>query len=337
MLSEIVRKVILERSFRFDPNSTSAQGRFRLKDPKKFKRVWTRRDPHAKGVTQIIGIMDDGRFATQAIRFDRERWTESEAGAWWAKNSSRFRKVWRPKDWHGLTEGKTFSEKKHDWDQVIIDRGGEKWTRGEIKSYYDRVGPKLLRSLQGHDVIVILGMGRNRFVLKRNRDEAKTRIRVEKLKGIDDPASLEYWTSRRAVEFHVAIRGGTTDVAWVDIDIHKPRDLAADRRRARSIVPKVASVVRRTAGGKITLWESGRTGYHVMSDLREPTDVDDLRAALRRDLNEEFEDSDDVTTGIAKPGQIRLDVTTLKDTGSLRAPYSLSVLGRAKRPIGASK
>jgi DNA primase len=341
-LSEIVHQVLLKRRFRFDPNSTEAQGRYRLKDPKQFKRFWTRRDPRAAGVTHIIGIMDDGRFATQAIRFDRDVWSEPEAGRWWSRNSDRFRKVWTPKDWKRkdetlLAEGKPFLDRKHDWGQVIIDRDGERWTRGQIKAYYERVGPKLLRSLRGHDVIVILGMGRNKFVLKRNRDEAKTRIRIEKLKGVEDPTSLEYWINRRAVEFHVAVHGARTDVAWVDIDIHKPKDLAADRRRARSLLPKVARVVRSVAGGSVSTWESGRTGFHVMTSLRDELAVNQLRRNLKHQLDRSFEDREDVTTSIAEPGQIRLDVTTLKNTGSLRAPYSLSVFGHPKKPVGARK
>ena len=174
-LSEIVKRVLLEGRFHFDPNSTEGQGRFRLKDPDLFKRVWTRRDPRAKGITHIIGTMHDGRYGTQAIRFDRDLWSESEAARWWAENADRFRKVWRPKDWRGLHEAKAFVDREHDWRQVIIDKEGETWTRGQIRDHYRKVGPKLLRSLRGHDVVVILGMSRNRFVLKRNRDERGTK------------------------------------------------------------------------------------------------------------------------------------------------------------------
>jgi hypothetical protein len=341
-LSEIVREVLLEARFRFDPNSTEQQGRYRLKDPKLFRRFWTRKDPSASGITHIIGVLHDGMFATQAIRFDRDQWSEAEAARWWTRNSRRFRKAWKPKDWDRrdeevLAEGKPFLSREHDWEQVIIDRDGQRWTRGRIRDYYRRVGPRLLRTLKGHDAIVILGMGRNRFVLKRNRDEAKTRIRIDKLKGIDDPSSLEYWINRRAVEFHVALHGPRTDVAWVDIDIHKPKDLAADRRRARSIVPRVARVIRRVAGGGVSTWESGRSGFHVMTNLRDEALVNQLRKDLRRELDREFAGDEGITTTIAKPGQIRLDVTTLKDTGSLRAPFSLSVFGGAKRPLGGAK
>ena len=334
-LAEIVRKVLLAEAFRFDPNSTDRQGRFRLKDPDLFRRVWTRRDPDASGITHIVGLMRDGRFGTQAIRFDRDVWTEREAARWWAANGERFRRTWRARDWRGrLDEGRAFQDREHDWRQVIIDRDGERWTRGEIRDHYRRVGPKLLRALRGHDVIVILGMGRNRFVLKRNRDEAKTRIRIDRLRGIEDPTSLEYWINRRAVEFHIAVHGTRTDVAWVDIDIHKPKSLSADRKRARSIIPAVRRVIKRAVGGSLSSWDSGRTGYHVMTNLRSEADVNAIRRDLRRELDREFKERDDVTTSIAKAGQIRLDVTTLKRTGSLRAPYSLSVHGRVKRPIG---
>ena len=336
-LSEIVKRVLLEGRFHFDPNSTEGQGRFRLKDPDLFKRVWTRRDPRAKGITHIIGTMHDGRYGTQAIRFDRDLWSESEAARWWAENADRFRKVWRPKDWRGLHEAKAFVDREHDWRQVIIDKEGETWTRGQIRDHYRKVGPKLLRSLRGHDVVVILGMSRNRFVLTRNRDERGTRIRIDKLRGIEEPTSLEYWINRRAVEFHIALRGSQTDVAWVDIDLHKPKNLQAERKRARQIVPKVSRVIRQQLGGSISTWDSGRTGFHVMVNLRQEEDVNDIRHRLRRALDAEFKRDEDVTTKIAKPGQIRLDVTTLKSTGSLRAPYSLSVFGRVKRPIGGVK
>lgn len=336
-LSEIVKRVLLEGRFHFDPNSTEGQGRFRLKDPDLFKRVWTRRDPRVKGITHIIGTMHDGRYGTQAIRFDRDLWSESGAARWWAENADRFRKVWRPRDWRGLHEAKAFVDREHDWRQVIIDREGETWTRGQIRDHYRKVGPKLLRSLRGHDVVVILGMSRNRFVLKRNKDERGTRIRIDKLRGIEEPTSLEYWINRRAVEFHIALRGSQTDVAWVDIDLHKPKNLQAERKKARQIVPKVSRVIRQQLGGSISTWDSGRTGFHVMVNLRQEEDVNDIRHRLRRALDAEFKRDEDVTTKIAKPGQIRLDVTTLKNTGSLRAPYSLSVFGRVKRPIGGVK
>ena len=76
--------------FKFDFNSTPNFGRFRLKDPSLFSRMWTRHDSEYPGISYIIGNLQDGKYATQAIRFDRSLWTEKRAASWWKKNSHRF-------------------------------------------------------------------------------------------------------------------------------------------------------------------------------------------------------------------------------------------------------
>lgn len=75
----------------FDKNSTSNFGRFRLKDPKEFSRLWTRHDSNDKGISYVVGTLKgDGKYATQNIMFNRSLWTERKALSWWNKNKSRF-------------------------------------------------------------------------------------------------------------------------------------------------------------------------------------------------------------------------------------------------------
>tara|TARA_R110002020_G_scaffold393357_5_gene603629 strand:- start:121 stop:1095 length:975 start_codon:yes stop_codon:yes gene_type:complete len=85
--------------FKFDPNSTKNQGRWRLKDPDEFERMWTRQDKNDKGISFIVGTLKSGKHGTQAVRFSKEHWEEPAAKKWWGKNKKRFTKTWTPSDW----------------------------------------------------------------------------------------------------------------------------------------------------------------------------------------------------------------------------------------------
>lgn len=86
----------IKRNFKFDINSTENQGRFRINDPKIFKRMWTRHDPVHKGISYIVGIKQNGEFSTQSIRFNRSIWSEKKAASWWKENKKRFVKYKTP-------------------------------------------------------------------------------------------------------------------------------------------------------------------------------------------------------------------------------------------------
>lgn len=86
--------------FKFDPNSTEKQGRWRLRSPSEFSRMWTKHDAQAQGISYIVGLLKTtGKFGIQSIRFDRTIWTEKKAANWWKKNKSRFKKYWTEEDW----------------------------------------------------------------------------------------------------------------------------------------------------------------------------------------------------------------------------------------------
>jgi len=85
-----------EEVFRFDPNSTENEGRWRLRDPKKISN-YRRRSSKIPGISYIIGRdMKTGKSVVQAVRFNRRLISEKQAAAWWEKNKhrSRFRKIW---------------------------------------------------------------------------------------------------------------------------------------------------------------------------------------------------------------------------------------------------
>lgn len=91
--------------FRFDPNSTENEGRWRLIDPKVFNqntirrwRVW--KGIKAPGVQFVMGMdTRDKKWKPQAIRFDKGTWTEDTAAKWWNEYKNEFEKEWTQADW----------------------------------------------------------------------------------------------------------------------------------------------------------------------------------------------------------------------------------------------
>lgn len=78
-----------KREFKFDPNSTENEGRWRLYDPKKIdKDSYFRRKSSTAGISYVMGKAE-GKAVIQAVRFDKEKFSEAEAAKWWSKNHGR--------------------------------------------------------------------------------------------------------------------------------------------------------------------------------------------------------------------------------------------------------
>lgn len=224
---------------------------------------------------------------------------------------------------------KGFHERKHDWNEVLVSTPQVRLTRGELRALYMKEATRIVDAMKAYDALVLIGIGKNRTILRRHGPDGKN-IRITKVEGIEDPSSLEYWANRRLVELHRVV-GPKTDVVWVDLD---PKGDSGLRRLVLQVVPAVEGVVRSVyPKAKIVSWDSGKRGVHVEGYLPRKVDVDAARRKLRKGLEAVFAGDPRFTTGIAKVGQVRLDVTTLKRTGSVRAPWTPTVEGRVKRPL----
>lgn len=228
-----------------------------------------------------------------------------------------------------LNKRRGFWDRKHDWDEILVSTPNVRLSRGEIRDVYMEHAPRIVDAMRGYDALVLLGLGENKTILRRHGPGGAP-IRITKIYGIEDPTALEYWANRRLVELHRVV-GAKTDVVWVDLDPKGNGDL---RRLVLAITPLVEEIVRRVyPKAEIASWDSGKRGVHVEGYLPRKVDVDAARKKLRAALDEQLGDDTRFTTGIAKPGQIRLDVTTLKRTGSVRTPYTPTIEGRIKRPL----
>lgn len=229
---------------------------------------------------------------------------------------------------------KDFFDKEHDWNQVLIDED-QTWTRGEIKDYYVETADKIFPYVSKREVLVYIGVSKNQNVLKRNIKEGVP-IVIMTEKGVDDDSSFEYWVYRRVIEFHRVI-GERTDLVWVDIDLHPDSDATLKKslyNQAVKNIDRIAAVIKQLyPTANIKKWKSGKTGLHVEGYLPKSVDTNGARKDLKAALDEAFADDELFSTGLVKKGKIRLDVSTLKNKGSIRVPYSLSVSGNVKEPL----
>ncbi len=231
---------------------------------------------------------------------------------------------------------KPFLDRKHDWNEVLIQKGNRKFTRKQILNYYKRNTRKIWPFLEGQTAMVYIAPKKNEFVLRRKGPSGEY-IKLTKLKGIDDPHSYEYWINRRVIEFHVVLTKETTPIIWADLDMHSTTSPQARRRllgKMKRAVPRIKKVFKKLGVVRAFAYSSGEDGgVHVEGQLSRPKNVDKIRQELTEMLRVEFEGDKIFTTGLAKKNEIRIDTSTLHKLGSLRAPWSFTRTGSSKKRI----
>lgn len=231
---------------------------------------------------------------------------------------------------------KPFLDRKHDWDEVLIARGTKRLTRRQIRDYYRRNEKKIWPFLENQTVMVIFAASKNVFIRRRNGPDGKC-IKITKKRGIDDPRSYEYWINRRVIEFHPVLTSRTSPLLWLDLDMHETKNAATRKKlygKMKRAVPRLKKIFGEMGVKDVHVYTSGADGgIHLDGNLPGRRSVDPLRKRLRKSLQTAFEGDETFTVGRSKSGQIRLDTTTFHRLGSLRAPYSMSVTGQAKKPL----
>ena len=112
--------------FKFDPNSTLNEGRWRLIDPENFiksKNGWFRKkDPRYTGISYVYGpIKGTALPYRQTIRFDKSIFSEKEAGEWWEAHKGDYYKEWTEEDWKKWSKNQP-EKKQKPKDQKITRR-----------------------------------------------------------------------------------------------------------------------------------------------------------------------------------------------------------------------
>lgn len=202
-------------------------------------------------------------------------------------------------------------------DAVVIDSPstGIRMTKKDVLDYYStpEVRRRLFREIKDKDLITVLNREPNVPIVKRYRKKDEP-IRVPTGKDID------WYTSRRYTEFHPTI-GKTTDHVWVDIDAGKDVGIEEVKPAVRAVQRELQKV---PGIQKIDVAFSGGTGFYVRGQLNAERDTNVLERTIKRIMGRLARRDNPYTVQPPKQDQIRLDVSTFHDQGSIRAPYSLN-------------
>lgn len=207
------------------------------------------------------------------------------------------------------------------WNDVLIDAPKVRLTKKEVFNYYSdpKVRRELLDDLRDRNAIVLQTFSQGQHVRKRNEAGRPIEIRHYS-KNVNDPRDFTYFTERRATEFHPVL-GKKERVMIVDLDPGESfpwedaRQVAGDVRDVMSIMPGVKETEVRFSGGR---------GFYVLGWMNSAQDIDKSREALKKPLRELALAHGKLTLGPAKPDELRLDLSSMKEEGSIRGLLSLN-------------
>jgi DNA primase len=208
------------------------------------------------------------------------------------------------------------------WKEVVIKSLLHTLTKQDIFDYYShpKIRAAMLSQLKGKPAIIHQSFDPDAPVVLK-RWEGGQPIKLEHDSGeVNNPKDYQYWIERRAVEFHPVL-GNKTNVAWVDIDPKEghpwenTKSITADVGEALSNHPDIGEVSYRFSGGR---------GFHVIAELNKEVHPDIARELVNSVIAPLADKSKGIVLGVPRTGQLRLDTSTLKDTGSLRGIYSLN-------------
>lgn len=199
------------------------------------------------------------------------------------------------------------------WDEPIT--AGNTLTKREVHDYYNDpvIQQRILATLANRDLVAIQSRSPDNQILRRYEKQDKP-IRVTSTK---DLARL---TKQRFTEFHPTV-GERTNEVWVDIDAGKNRSTESLKPIALDVEKQIRKLPGVQGSG---IAFSGGSGFHVRARLDEEQPTSELKRALERKLREVLKQHPDTTMRPPDPDEVRLDISTFHDKGSLRAPYSIN-------------
>lgn len=200
------------------------------------------------------------------------------------------------------------------WDEVIIRTPNATLTKRDVANYYanPRVRRQLLRAAGKGETLIRQNFSPEKSILRR-KDPRGNLIRI----AVGD--NYDRWNQMRMTEVHPAF-GRRTQRLVADID---PRE-RVPWEKTKAIAETVAREMKQQKDVKnVGVRFSGGRGFYVEGDLRRPTDVDRARRRVREVVHG-ISQRPDVTTGVPRPNQIRIDTTPVKQRGSIRAPFSIN-------------
>jgi DNA ligase D-like protein (predicted 3'-phosphoesterase) len=204
-------------------------------------------------------------------------------------------------------------EPKHP--ETIVVEPNEWYSKGltekDVWNYYDKVKRDIVEFYEEYDLDTMIIIQTDGEVIKR----------PEAIRTVKD---FDKWNTGRCLEFHFALKDKTPFV-YCDLDPKEDFSFEDVKKIANELISKLED------------WEeisevrcvfSGSKGFHLYGYLKSTMLTGEAREQMKKLLNEYISERGDerLTTGVTKEANsMRLDTSTLHETGGLRVPGSLSM------------
>lgn len=210
-------------------------------------------------------------------------------------------------------------------DEVIIDTPHTTLTKQQVFDYYTTpsIRARIRDAVGGREMVVRQSFAPGRNVLRRYAPSGEL---IHK----DQLAEL---LNKRLTEIHPTF-GKKVDFLLADVDPQKN----VSWEKTKAIAETIAKTMKMDPGVEdVEVRFSGGSGFYVQGKLDKQISVDEARKKTQQVLHG-IAQRPDVTFGVARPNQIRIDTTPLKFRGSIRAPFSLNAqTGLVSAPVALDK
>jgi hypothetical protein len=183
----------------------------------------------------------------------------------------------------------------------------------------------LLGQLKGRRVMVVIKTDEAKII--RRNGASGDPLRIKTLEGLTEIMS------GRTMEFH-AVSEKEADLAWIDLDPQEQFPFSEVKSVAIALVP----IMRKTIEADVSIKFSGGRGFHLLGALSGKSDVDALRHRLEASIRRFIDSAGGKLSlgAVRAPDMMRLDVSTLHESGSIRATWSLNAdTGLVSVPLAA--
>lgn len=210
-----------------------------------------------------------------------------------------------------LLKQKTAALKPGTEKEVVLSTDFAVLTKQDVYNYYNEVKDELLEWFRKvPQQFVIIQTDTN--ILKRNEDGP--------IKITSD--NFDKWNTGRTVEFHL-VYGPETTFAVIDVDPKEDVDWETTKQVTQELFEYVSES---DEVSDVEVYYSGGRGFHVTIHFPKKKSTEEVRQWLKDTVSSFIEESkfkDILHSGVTKEG-IRLDISTFKVNGSIRAPGSIN-------------
>jgi DNA primase len=216
--------------------------------------------------------------------------------------------------------------------EPIISNGVITLTREDVIKHYMK--PEVVDSITkfiGDANVMVNRFFNGQMVIQKKIDNRPIKIK-ETGHDLDNPNNYYYYVPRHTVEFHYIYPEKSHHVT-IDIDPNKvPFSVA------KQVTKHLYDYLSDKVDGKMEVRYSGGRGFYITIYHNKPIDVNEYRKRLTKIFEPIVEKVDFLTLKPPQEGQIRIDLSTIHEGGSIRAPYSLHAeTGLVSVPVDIKK